>query len=87
MNNERLMVLTVSYEDVVKPLEQSKSNSVQSAEVKSILDVIEATLLDKDSSACFFNVEYEQDQHFRSGVCDIYDVAKNDIVLINICYT
>ena len=81
------MVLTVSYEDVVKPMEQSRSNKVESAEVKSILEVIEVMLLDKDPAASFFNVEYEEDQHFRRGVCDIYDVAKNDIVLINICYT
>ena len=87
MNDERLMVLTVSYEDVVKPMEQSRSNKVESAEVKSILEVIESMLLDKDPGASFFNVEYEEDQHFRSGVCDVYDVAKNDIVLINICYT
>jgi hypothetical protein len=87
MNDERLMVLTVSYEDVVRPMEQSRSNKVESAEVKSILEVIEAMLLDKDPTACFFNVEYEEDQHFRNGVCDIYDVAKNDIVLINIYYT
>lgn len=81
------MVLTVSYEDVVKPMKQSKSNKNETAEVASILQVIEMMLLDKDPSALFFEVDYEEDQHFRSGVCDIYDVAKNDIVLINIHYT
>ena len=83
MNNEQTFVMYVSYELVIKPLQDNPDSAVS----KSIMELIEQRVLAKDEGAQAFEVDYPVDQDDAVSFCEIYDDCYTDIQVIKIHYT
>ena len=83
MNNEQTFVMYVSYKNVIKPLKDNPD----SAESKSIMELIEQRVLSQDVDAQAFEVDYPVDQDDAVSFCEIYDDCHTDIQVIKIHYT
>lgn len=83
MTNEQTFVMYVSYKNVIKPLQDNPD----SAESKSIMELIEQRVLAQDEGARAFEVDYPVDQDDAVSFCEIYDDCYTDIQVIKIHYT
>ena len=80
------LLINVSYSDVVKPLEDGGDREQWSAEVRSIMEVLEQRLLQYDPMASYFDVDYPVDQETMVAFCEVYDQEGEDIVTLILNY-
>jgi len=80
------LLINVSYENVVKPLEDGGSESEWGAEVRSIMEVLEQRLLAYDPAATYFGVDYPVNQEQMYAFCEVYDQEGDDIVTLILAY-
>ena len=83
--NEKCLLLEVSFEDVVQPLMDGDTESCP--ECKSIMTLIEQFVTEDYPSAEYFEVDYDPKQQTLLGICDIYDKPSDDIVEMKIWFT
>lgn len=80
MKNEQTFVMYVSYNNVIKELQDDN----ESAASKSIMELIERRVLEQCPTALAFEVDYPVDQDDAVSFCEIYDDCYTDIQVIKI---
>lgn len=82
MTKEEAFIMYVSYNNVIKPLQDDPN----SAESKSIMELIEQRVVAYDDTAISFEVDYPVDQDDAVSFCEVYDDCYTDIQVIKIHY-
>jgi len=84
MEDEILMCVDVSYKNCVRPFIDNDAESC--AECKSLMSIIEQSIIEDYPNAAYFEVDFDPEQQQRLGFCSIYDETCDDLVELKIWF-